>query len=67
MGVLNGVNTWSLIRPGYESSVRSSQLVRRWGLPRESAPGHRIGDEEVLRGSRLVGVSLHQVSDHREK
>jgi hypothetical protein len=51
--VLDGANTWSLTRPGYESSARSAQLVRRWGLPRESAPGRRIGDEEVLKGRRF--------------
>jgi hypothetical protein len=53
MCVLDDANTWSLVRPGYESSPRSMQLVRRWGLPMESATGHRIGDEEVLRGSRF--------------
>jgi hypothetical protein len=53
MCVLDGTNTWSLIRPGYESSVRSAQLIRRWGLPREYDPGQRIGDEEVLRGRRF--------------
>jgi hypothetical protein len=37
--VLDDTNTWSLIRPGHESSVRSEQLIRRWGLTRESAPG----------------------------
>jgi hypothetical protein len=37
--VLDDANTWSLIRPGHESSVRSANLIRRWGLPRESAPG----------------------------
>jgi hypothetical protein len=45
-----------LIRPGYESSTRSVQLIRRWGLPRESAPGQGIGDEEVLRGSHFGWV-----------
>ncbi len=30
MCVLDGTNTWSLIRPGHESSVRSTQLIRRW-------------------------------------
>jgi hypothetical protein len=39
MRVLDGEKTWSLIRPGHESSVRSTQLIRRWGLLRESAPG----------------------------
>jgi hypothetical protein len=39
MSVLDGANTWSLIRPGQESSTRSAQMIRRWGLPRESAPG----------------------------
>ncbi len=39
MRVLDGVNTWSLIRPGHESSVGSTQLIRRWGLFRGSAPG----------------------------
>jgi hypothetical protein len=39
MCVLDGANTWSLIRPGHESSARSAQLIRRWGLLRESAPG----------------------------
>jgi hypothetical protein len=39
MRVLDGANTWSLIRPGYESSARSAQLIRRWGMFRESAPG----------------------------
>jgi hypothetical protein len=39
MCVLDGANTWSLIRPGTESSTRSAQLIRRWGLLRESAPG----------------------------
>ncbi len=38
MIVLEGVNTWSFIRPGHESSTRSVQLIRRWGLLRESAP-----------------------------
>jgi hypothetical protein len=28
-----------LFVPGHESSVRSAQLIRRWGLLRESAPG----------------------------
>jgi hypothetical protein len=37
--VLDDENTWSLIRPGHESSVRSSQLIRRWGLLKESTPG----------------------------
>ncbi len=31
--VLDGANTWSLIRPGHESSVRSAQLIRRWVFP----------------------------------
>ena len=53
MRVLDGANTWSLIRPGYDSSVRSAQLIRRWGMPRESVPGQRIGDEEVLKGRRF--------------
>jgi hypothetical protein len=39
MRVLDGANTWSFIRPGHESSVRSVELTRRWGLLRESAPG----------------------------
>ena len=39
MCVLDGANTWSLIRPGHESSVGSAQFIRRWGLLRESAPG----------------------------
>ncbi len=39
MRVLDDANTWSLIRPGTESSTRSAQLIRRWGLLRESAPG----------------------------
>jgi hypothetical protein len=39
MCVLDGVNTWSLIRPEHESSLRSVQLIRRWGLFRESTPG----------------------------
>ncbi len=39
MRVLDGANTWSLIRPGHESSARSAQFIRRWGLLRESAPG----------------------------
>ncbi len=39
MRVLDDVKTWSLIRPGHESSVRSAQLIRRWGLFRKSAPG----------------------------
>jgi hypothetical protein len=39
MRVLDGANTWSLIRPGHESSVRSAQLIRRWDVLRESAPG----------------------------
>ncbi len=34
MRVLDDVNTWSLIRPGHESSARSAQLIRRWGLLR---------------------------------
>jgi hypothetical protein len=53
ISVLDGANTWSLIRPGYESSVRSTQLIRRWGMTRESVPRQHIGDEEVLKGSRL--------------
>jgi hypothetical protein len=39
MSVLDGANKWSLIRPRHESSARSAQLIRRWGLLRESAPG----------------------------
>ena len=39
MCVLDGANTWSLIRPGHESSTRYAQIIRRWGLLRESAPG----------------------------
>jgi hypothetical protein len=39
MRVLDGADTWSLIRPGHESSVGSAQLIRRWGLFRGSAPG----------------------------
>jgi hypothetical protein len=39
MRVLEGANTWSLIRPGHESSVRSAQLIHRWGMLRESVPG----------------------------
>jgi hypothetical protein len=39
MRVLDDANTWSFIHPGHESSVRSAQLIRRWGLLRESAPG----------------------------
>jgi hypothetical protein len=39
MCVLDDINAWSLVRPGNESSVRSVQLIRRWGLFRESAPG----------------------------
>jgi hypothetical protein len=39
MSVLDDSNTWSLIRPGHESSTMSTQLIRRWGLPRESTPG----------------------------
>jgi hypothetical protein len=53
MRVFDDTNTWSLIRPGYESSERSAHLVRRWGLTRESVPGQRIGDEEVFRGRRF--------------
>jgi hypothetical protein len=43
---LDVANTWSFIRPGYESSPRSEQLVRRWGIPRESVPGQCIGNED---------------------
>ncbi len=50
MSVLDGENTWSLIRPGHQSSTRSGQLIRRWGLIRESVLGQHIGDEEVLMG-----------------
>ena len=39
--------------PGHESSVRSAQLIRRWGLPRESAPWSGTGDGEVLMGRRF--------------
>ena len=39
--------------PGRESSVRSAQLIRRWGLPRESAPWSGTGDGEVLMGRRF--------------
>ena len=39
--------------PGRESSVRSAQLIRRWGLPRESAPWSGTGDGEVLMGGVL--------------
>ncbi len=39
MRVLDGANTRSLIPPGHESSVRSTQFIRRWGLLRESVPG----------------------------
>jgi hypothetical protein len=39
MRVLDGANAWLLIRPGDESSARSAQFIRRWGLLRESAPG----------------------------
>jgi hypothetical protein len=39
MRVLDDSNTWSFIRPGTESSVRSAQLIRRWGMRREFAPG----------------------------
>jgi hypothetical protein len=28
---------------GYESSTRSTQLIRRWGLPRKCAPGQWVG------------------------
>ena len=51
MRVLDGVNTWSLIRPGHESSPRSAQFIRRWGLLRNLPLGQSIGDEEVLMGS----------------
>ncbi len=30
MCVLDGINTWSLIRPGHESSVRKEFLGRLW-------------------------------------
>jgi hypothetical protein len=39
--------------PEHESSVRSAQLIRRWGLPRESAPWSDTGDGEVLMGRRF--------------
>jgi hypothetical protein len=42
--------------PGHESSVRSTQLIRRWGLPRESAPWSGTGDGEVLMGRRFWGL-----------
>jgi hypothetical protein len=54
MRVLDGSNTWSLIRPGYESSPRSVQLVRRWGIHRESVPSPHIGDEKVLGGLSVM-------------
>ncbi len=40
--VLDGANTRSVIRPGHElheSSVGSTQLIRRWGLLIGSIPG----------------------------
>jgi hypothetical protein len=42
-----------LFVPGLESSVRSAQLIRRWGLPGESAPWSGTGDGEVLMGRRF--------------
>ena len=36
---LDDSNMRSLIRPGHESSVGSSQLIRRWGLIRRSVTG----------------------------
>jgi hypothetical protein len=53
MRVLDGANTWFLILPGHESSRSSAQLIRRWGLFRESAPG-----EEKASGHGQQGRSL---------
>ncbi len=44
MCVLDDTNTWSLSRPGHESSVRSVQLIRRWVFLRGS------GGEETFQG-----------------
>jgi hypothetical protein len=48
--VLMALTRGLIFVPGLESSVRSAQLIRRWGLPRESAPWSGTGDGEVLMG-----------------
>ncbi len=50
--VLDGVNTWSLIRPGHESSVGSAQLIRIWELLRSQ--GGR-GEREKTTGQVQQG------------
>jgi hypothetical protein len=39
MRVLTVLTRRHFIRPGHESSARSAQFIRRWGLLRESVPG----------------------------
>ncbi len=51
MCVLDVANTWSLIRPGHESSVRSGFVD--WDWPGNLLLGQCIGDEEVLMGRRF--------------
>jgi hypothetical protein len=60
MRVLDGANTWSLIRPGHESSTRSAQLIRRWGLLRESARGKRKRQGTVSRVGRWTTRAFKQ-------
>jgi hypothetical protein len=62
MCVLDGTNTLSLIRPGHECTVRSSQFIRRWGLFRESVPGQSIGDEKVLTGRHLNNPTFYLIN-----
>jgi hypothetical protein len=53
MCVLDAANTWSLIRPGHESSVRSAQTFADGGCSGNLPLGKSIGDEEVLMGRRF--------------
>ena len=55
MRVLDDTNTWSLIRPGHESSTWSVQFIRRWGLVRESVPGATHWWWDSLDGKTFLG------------
>jgi hypothetical protein len=59
--VLDGPNTWSLICPGYESSARSAQFIRRWGLLRESDPGATYWCHGDMDWGRLARMSWGQL------